>query len=149
MVGTIGKFLLSYALIITLTFVELLVGFLILGIEGAFVIAILVAILDILPVLGTGTVLIPWMIIVFSAGNARMGAGILVLYLVITIVRNIIEPKLVGRQMGLSPIIMLPSMLVGLQLFGIIGLFVVPFGVAFIKNLNDRGVIHIFKTASK
>lgn len=69
----------------------------------------------------------------------------LILYLVITVVRNIIEPKLVGHQMGLSPVVMLPCMLVGLKLFGIIGLFIVPIGVAFFKSLNDRGVIHIFR----
>lgn len=146
LVGTIGKFVLSYAIILGITFVELTVGFLILGIEGAVVVAFLIAILDILPVLGTGTILIPWMIIAFATGNIKMGVGILLLYLVITVVRNILEPKLVGRQMGLSPVIMLPSMLIGLQLFGIIGLFLVPFGVAFLKNLNDRGVIHIFRT---
>ena len=95
--------------------------------------------------IGTGTVLIPWSVLAFAGGNLKIGIGILALYLVITIVRNIVEPKLVGRQMGLSPVVMLPCMLVGLKMFGIVGLFVIPFGVAFIKSLNDAGVIHIFR----
>lgn len=144
-VGTLGKCLLSYALILGMTFVELVVGFLILGIDGAFSIAFLVAVLDILPVFGTGTVLLPWMVIALASGNLAMGIGVLMIYLIITVVRNIVEPKLVGQQMGLSPVVMLPCMIVGVKLFGIIGLFGVPFAVAFLKSLNDRGVIHIFK----
>lgn len=143
--GTLGKCILSYCLIMGMTFLELWTGLALLGIEGAFVIAFVIAVLDILPVIGTGTVLIPWSVLAFAGGNLKIGIGIMVLYLVITIVRNIVEPKLVGRQMGLSPVVMLPCMLVGLKLFGIVGLFVIPFGVAFIKSLNDAGVIHIFR----
>lgn len=144
--GTLGKCLLSYCLILAVTFAELCVGLLILGVDGAVVIAFMIAILDILPILGTGAVLVPWAVIAMSSGNLKMGLGIFALYILITVVRNIIEPKLVGRQMGLSPVVMLPCMLIGLRLFGIIGLFAVPLGVAFIKSLNDRGVIHVFKT---
>lgn len=144
--GTLGKCIWSYCLIFGLTFLELWVGLCILGIDGAVLIAFIIAVLDILPVLGTGTVLLPWSVIAFASGNAGMGAGVLILYLFITVVRNIIEPKLVGHQMGLSPVVMLPCMLVGLKFFGIIGLFLVPLGVAFLKSLNDRGVIHLFRT---
>lgn len=142
---TAGKCIVSYILILGMTFAELAVGFLLLGIKGAFAIAFLIAVLDILPVLGTGTVLLPWTVIAFASGNVRMGVGVLVLYLVITVVRNITEPRLVGRQIGLPPVVMLPCMILGLKFFGIIGLFAVPFGVAFLKSLNDRGIIHIFK----
>lgn len=145
MMGTMGRCVFSYVIIFGLTFAELAAGFLLLGIDGAFAIAFIIAVLDILPVLGTGTVLIPWTVIAMTSGNLKMGIGILVLYLVITIVRNIVEPRLVGRQMGLPPVVMLPCMILGLKFFGIIGMFGVPFGVAFLKSLNDRGVIHIFK----
>lgn len=56
-----------------------------------------------------------------------------------------IEPRLVGRQMGLSPVVMLPCMIVGLHFFGIVGLFAVPLVVAFVNSLNEKGVIHIFQ----
>lgn len=143
--GTLGKCLLSYVIIFGMTFIELAVGFLLLGIDGAFTIAFIVAFLDILPVLGTGTVLLPWMVIAIASGNIKMGIGVLVLYLVITIVRNIVEPRLVGGQIGLPPVVMLPCMIVGLRLFGFIGLFGLPFGVAFLKSLYDRGVIHFYE----
>lgn len=146
--GMLKKCIFSYILIFGMTYVELAVGFLLLRIDGAFTIAFMVAVLDILPVLGTGTILLPWMIIAAASGNLRVGIGILVLYLVITVVRNIVEPRLVGSQMGLSPVVMLPCMILGLHFFGILGLFLIPYGVAFVKSLNDRGVIHIFKTKS-
>lgn len=139
-----GKCMLSYLLIMLLTYAELVVGFWLLGIEGAFVIAFIIAVLDILPVLGTGTILLPWMIAAFMSGNLKQGIGILLLYLVITVVRNIVEPRLVGSQIGLSPVVMLPCMILGLHFFGLPGLFIVPYGTAFLKSLNDRGVIHIF-----
>ena len=142
--GTIGKCARSYLLILIMTFLELSVGFLLLRIDSAFAVAAIIAVLDILPVLGTGTVLIPWTVIALTSGNTGMGLGVLGLYLVITVVRNIVEPHLVGRQMGLSPVVMLPCMIVGLHFFGIVGLFGLPFAVSFLKSLNDRGVIHIF-----
>lgn len=121
-----------------MTFAELAAGLLLLRIEGAFAIAFLIAVLDILPVLGTGTVLLPWAVIAF-AGGKRMGIGVIGLYLIITVVRNIVEPKLVGKQMGLSPVVMLPCMIVGLHFFGILGLFGVPLLASFLKKLYSDG----------
>lgn len=146
--GTLGKCVLSYVLIFFMTFAELTVGFLVLQINGAFALAFIIAILDILPVLGTGTILVPWSVIAFAGGNFKMGIGVMGLYLIITVVRNIVEPKLVGGQMGLSPVVMLPCMILGLHFFGVIGLFGVPLAVSFLKELNDRGVIHIFEGGS-
>ena len=143
--GTMGKCILSYCLIFGITFAELTAGLFLLGIKNAFAIAFIIAVLDILPVLGTGTVLIPWAVLAFASGRISAGVGVFGLYLVITVVRNLIEPKLVGKQMGLSPVIMLPCMLIGLKFFGIIGLFVVPLLVSFLKQLNDRGIIKIFR----
>ena len=143
--GTMGKCILSYCLIFGITFAELTAGLFLLGIKNAFAIAFIIAVLDILPVLGTGTVLIPWAVLAFASGRISAGVGVFGLYLVITVVRNLIEPKLVGKQMGLSPVIMLPCMLIGLKFFGIIGLFVVPLLVSFLKQLNDRGIIKILR----
>ena len=132
-------------LITVIAFAELVAGLFLLGIKNAFAIAFIIAVLDILPVLGTGTVLIPWAVLAFASGRISTGVGVFALYLVITVVRNLIEPKLVGKQMGLSPVIMLPCMLIGLKFFGIIGLFVVPLLVSFLKQLNDRGIIKMFR----
>ena len=143
--GTLGKCMLSYCLILGLTFAELVAGLLLLRVEGAFLIAFLIALLDILPVFGTGMVLLPWAVIVSCAGDLPFGVGLVALYLVITVIRNIVEPHLVGKQMGLSPVVTLLSMILGLHFLGIAGMFLLPLATAFLKSLNDNGVICIFR----
>lgn len=142
---TLVKCLKSYTIIIFMTFLELFIGFTLLRIPNAAMLAVIIAIIDILPVLGTGSVLIPWAIISAVLGNIPLAVGIVVLYLVITIIRNIVEPKLVGQQVGLHPVVTLASMLLGLNFCGIIGLFGFPIALSLIMNLNNRGIIHIFK----
>lgn len=143
--GTILKYIKSYSLIILMTFVELWLGFSLIGIPNAVIIAALIAVVDILPVLGTGGVLIPWAIIAGINSDVKVAVGMVILYLAITIIRNIVEPKLVGQQVGLHPVVTLASMLLGLFFFGFIGLFGVPILVSLLKNFNDRGIIHILK----
>ena len=116
-------------------------GFSILGVEYSLLLAVITAIIDVLPILGTGTVLIPWGIISLFQGNFVLGIGILVLYGVITLVRQIIEPKIVGDYIGLYPLVSLICMYVGLRLFGIVGLFLLPISVIMLKNLHDKGII--------
>ena len=143
--GTLLKCLASYALILCITFLEISVGLTVLRVPNAILIALCIAVFDILPVLGTGGIMIPWGIISLIMGKWVLGLGLLALYLIITVIRNIIEPKIVGHQVGLHPVVTLLSMLAGLQLFGIVGLFGFPITLSLLKNLNDRGVIHIFK----
>lgn len=145
-VGTLFVCIRSYALIMSITFCELAVGLAIIGIENSVLISLGIAIFDILPVLGTGGVMIPWAIISAVLGDIPMALKLLTLYLVITVVRNIIEPKIVGKQIGLHPVITLVSMFAGVQLFGVAGLFGFPIGLSLILYLNRTGVIHIFKT---
>ena len=144
-VNTLFVVIRSYGLIMTITFIELSIGLSILGIRNAVLIAFLIAIFDILPVLGTGGIMIPWTIITFIQGDFSTGIGLFVIYLIVTIVRNIIEPKIVGSQLGIHPVITLMSMYVGANLFGIIGLFGFPITISLLKHLNDTGVIKIFK----
>ncbi len=124
--NSIRKILGSYILILMMSFVELSIGLLLLKIPYAVGVALLIAVIDIMPVLGTGLILIPWALIALVLGHFRMGLGVALLYIVMLIVRNIVEPKLVGQQMGLHPLATLVSMFVGLQLFGILGLFGFP-----------------------
>jgi len=128
------KIVVSYIKIMSITFIELLIGLLIFGVENAGIISLLTALLDILPVLGVGTILIPWGIIDLFIGKYVLGIEILVLYLVITIIRNIIEPKMVGGDLGLSPLVTLIAMIVGLDLFGVLGMFGIPLIISFIIN---------------
>ncbi|MEA4873984.1 sporulation integral membrane protein YtvI [Anaerorhabdus sp.] len=144
-VGTLFVCIRSYALIMTITFIELSIGLSLIRVENAILVALLIAFFDILPVLGTGGIMIPWMILVAFQGNFALAIGLLVVYLAITVIRNILEPKIVGAQLGLHPIVTLLAMFVGTQLFGFLGLFGLPITLSLLKHLNDDGTIKLFK----
>lgn len=134
-VRTLARLFRAYALLFLVTFAELLLGFLILRQRYALLFAFAVAFVDILPVLGTGTVLIPWAIALILTGNSGRGIAFLVLYLVITVVRQILEPRVVGKGIGLPPVLTLMGMYMGLQLAGIPGMIGLPVVLALGKNL--------------
>lgn len=144
-VGTLFVCIRSYALIMCITFVELSIGLSIIKVGNPILIAFLISVFDILPVLGTGGIMIPWTIITAIQGNIPMALALLVLYLIITVIRNILEPKIVGSQIGLHPVVTLISMFVGAQLFGVIGLFGFPITLSLLRHLNDTGTIKLFK----
>ena len=144
---TVRKYLLSYLLLLLITYLELLLGFTVIGIRKAWLAALVVAIVAIIPVIGSGILLIPWAIVDLVVGNIRTGLLLLVLYVIITVVRNIVEPRIVGENVGLPPIVTLLAMVVGMYLFGLLGLFGLPICLAIIKQLNDQGVIHLYKSA--
>jgi sporulation integral membrane protein YtvI len=128
----------AYLLLFLLTFAELFFGFLLLRIPYPFLLGVAISLLDVLPVLGVGTVLIPWGIFALLAGNTGRGVGLLVLYGVMSVIRQIAEPHLLGKSIGLHPIVMLIAFYVGLSLFGMVGILIGP-GVALLcKLLFDR-----------
>ena len=122
----------SYVLIMLLTFTELSILFAIFGIEYPMVKAAVIAVLDIMPILGTGGIMIPWAVISLVLGYTKLGIELLVIYGIVTVIRNYVEPKIVGTQLGLHPIITLVAMFVGLRLFGFWGLFGLPVGISFL-----------------
>ena len=144
-VNTLFVCIRSYALIMSITCMELFTGFLIIGLPNAILIAFTISIFDILPVLGTGGIMIPWIIIAALQGKYSLAIGLLIIYLVVTVVRNIIEPKIVGSQIGLHPIVTLMSMFVGVHFFGVIGLFGFPITLSLLCHLNEVGTIKLFK----
>ncbi len=121
-----SKFIISYFLLFLLTFLELLIGFLLLGINHFLILAIVVAIVDILPILGSGAVLLPWGIVLIVKGNYLTGIGLLVLYLTITVIRNFAEPKIIGNKIGINPIFTLIFFFLGLKFGGIVGMILFP-----------------------
>lgn len=129
-------YLRSYTLLFLLTFFELSVGLSILGIPYPILIGLGIAVFDILPVLGTGGILIPWAVILFILKNTGLAVGILVLYLFISVVRNMLEPKLVGKQIGLHPLATLIAMFVGLQIFGVAGMIAFPLGLTLLVEIK-------------
>ena len=153
--GTLKKMLKAYSLIIVITTCELTLGFYILKLIGIFessyipLIAFVIALIDIIPVLGTGTVLIPWAVYSFITGNIPLGIGLLIIYVVILVIRQVIEPRLVAGQVGLPPIVTIIAMYIGTKTIGVLGFFILPFVVILIKELNDHGIIHLFKNAGE
>lgn len=147
---SIGKLIRSYVLIIGITFAELIIGLNVLSLVGLYdgghivAIALIIALLDILPVLGTGTFMVPWAIYSLITGHIGLGIGLLVVYAVISVVRQVIEPKIVGGTVGLPSFVTLMAMYIGSQLFGFIGIFLLPIIVIIVKLLNDEGIIHFW-----
>ena len=135
---SLGVFIRSYILVFLLTCTELSLGFAVLGLPYPILIGVVIAIVDILPVLGTGLILLPWALICIIIGNYFLGIGLLVLYIAITVIRNIVEPKLVGNQIGLHPLATLISMFVGLQIFGLLGLFLFPVTLSILVQFKDE-----------
>lgn len=148
--STILKMCRAYGLIMFITFCENFLGLTILNLIGVmknsyvFVIAICIAVFDILPVAGSGGILIPWALIALVSGNVGQCVGLLILYAVITVIRQYIEPKIVGDSLGVNPLVTLAGLYFGLKLFGFMGMFIVPICVMTLKAFNDAGRIHLY-----
>lgn len=121
----------SYAIIMLLTFSELSIMFTLCGVKYAMVIATIIAIFDIMPVLGTGGIMLPWAIVCVILGDYTLAIELVIMYIIVTVVRNYVEPKVVGEQLGLHPLVTLISMFIGLRLFGFLGLFGLPIGISY------------------
>ncbi len=135
-------FVKAYAKLFFLTFFELLAGLLVLCPRYALLGALAVSALDVLPVFGAGLVLLPWSVACFFAGETLRGVGFLILYLIITVVRRIVEPRVIGKQIGLHPLGALVAMYFGYRLFGVTGMLVAPIAVKLIswkENTEDSG----------
>ncbi len=126
-----------------MTYVLTLIGLLILGIDHAFAIAFLVTIVDLLPVLGVGSFLVPWAIYQALIGNWFIAIGLVVLFIVITVVRRVIEPKVLGDAVGISALAALISLYVGFKLVGVIGLFLGPVVVLVYEAMRKEGLLNI------
>ena len=135
--NVIMKYGISYLIIMLMTFGEIAIGLLIIGKRNALLIAALIAVFDIFPIVGAGLILLPWTVITFIQGKVLQGIGMAILYVVVIIVRQIMEPRIVGRQVGLPPLVTLACMFVGTSLFGGVGLFGLPILAAILTNLND------------
>lgn len=149
--SSLAKLIKSYVLIICITGVELFIGLNFLSLIGLYkdgniiALSLIIAVLDILPVIGTGTFMVPWALYSFITGKVGLGIGLFVVYAIIYVVRQIIEPKIVGGTVDLPAFATLMAMYIGSQLFGFIGIFLLPILIIIIKLLNDEGVIHIWK----
>lgn len=130
-----------------LIFVFLLTGFLILKIPYALLIALLIAVLDFLPFFGAGAVMVPWAVFKFLSADYKMAIWLLIIWGVGQLVRQIIQPKLVGDSVGVAPLPTLFLLFIGYKCAGVIGIILaVPIGIVLI-NLNQAGVFDSVKTS--
>lgn len=143
--GTLLVCLRSYLIIMCITFAELSVFFTVIKLKHAVFIAAFIAVFDILPILGTGGIMVPWSVIALVSGRVSLGLKLAVIYLIVTVIRNVVEPKIVSGQLGLHPVVTMMSLFVGAQLFGGIGLFGGPILLSLLVNLNANGTIHVFR----
>ncbi len=125
----------GYTALTVITYTILLVGFLLLGISYAPAIAAIVAFIDFLPVLGTGVILIPWSVICIFNGDFFSAIGLMIIYVVATVARNVLSPKVLGNQIKLDSLTVLISMYVGYEFFGIVGLIFAPFVASTIRDI--------------
>lgn len=130
-----GGFCRAQLILVSISTLICIVAYYILGVEGAFAIGLLTGVFDILPVLGPGTIIIPWAIWAFVTGDVFMGVSLTVLYVGLIAVRNILQPHFIGRSIGLDPLATLAAIFIGLKLFGLWGLAIGPIAFAVIMAL--------------
>ncbi|WP_449537224.1 sporulation integral membrane protein YtvI [Ferdinandcohnia sp. Marseille-Q9671] len=133
-------FIKAQATLISITAGIVLIGLLILRVDYAITIALLIGIVDLLPYLGTGLVFVPWIIYSAFSGNLAFAIGLGILYLVVIVQRQVMEPKILSSSIGLDPLATLISLFVGFQLFGFLGLIIGPVILVIIRTLYTTGV---------
>ncbi len=138
------KYLRAYLIIMMVTFIIMLFGFLVLGVKYAVLFAFVVALLDALPLIGVGTVLVPWSIYQLIFGNVRLGIGLIILFVAHQIIIQFIEPKIVGKNLGIHPVLSLILLYSGYMLLGFFGLVLIPLlsvVIDILFNKNDTSKI--------
>ncbi len=144
--GTLGRWCKAQLLLTLLTFSELLIGFFLLGTDYALLLAFLIALVDALPILGAGTALVPWAIVCLLADDIPRGIGLLALYAVISLVRSLMEPKLMADQAGLPPLCSLLAMYLGYSSMGLLGMILFPLLLLLVKRLHDAGYLTLWRS---
>ena len=142
---SLGCYLKAQAILILVSFIISLIGLYIYSFVGfdiryPLLAALGIAFIDALPILGSGTVMIPWAIIAGCKGNIHLAIGILILWLIMTVVKQIIEPKIVSGQIGIHPIFTLVAMYTGFKFCGVMGLFVGPIVLIILKNIFENKI---------
>ena len=143
--GSFGGWLRAQLILMGITFFELLLSFLLLGIPGAVGLAAVTAVIDALPIFGTGIVLAPWALYCLLLGNVGRGLGLLITWAAVSLLRRVLEARLLGSQIGLDPLASLIALYVGWRVWGVWGMLVFPILLVTLQQLNDKGVVRLWK----
>lgn len=136
----VGGYVRAQLIIMCISFAILMIGFSIMGIKYALVLALATAVVDTLPFFGSGTVLIPWAAVSFISGSFSTGIRLIIIYLTVLLMRQFVEPKLVSKNIGMHPILTLMSMYVGYRVFSIGGMILGPLVMMLIISFYKVGL---------
>lgn len=142
----ITKYLRGVLIITSVVYIVILIGLLILGIDYAYLFALLIALMDMLPLIGAGLFLIPWGVIQLFSGNLFLGIGLIALCMINSIIRQLIEPKIMSKSLGLYPIITLLAIYLGLKTMGFAGVILFPIIVLVLVYLHHSGAIKLWRS---
>ena len=149
-ISSLGDYLKAESILVLISFSIVLIGLLIfdfigMNVKYPIIMALTIAFVDALPILGSGTVIIPWAVISASNGDIKLAIALIIMYVVIIVVRQLIEPKIVSIHIGIHPIFTLIAMYTGFKLIGVIGMFIGPIILIILKNIFetmiDNGVV--------
>lgn len=143
--STTLKWLKAELTLITITFLLLLSGFLLLRLHYALLLAIIIALVDALPILGVGTVLLPWAFFALATENFLLGISLIGLYLTVQLTHSLLEPRLIAAQAGLPSVAALFAMYVGFRILGLPGMIFCPLLLLLAKRLHDEGYFRLWK----
>lgn len=143
MFNVLGSYIRAQIILMTICFFELLISFNILSflkfnLPYPLIFSIVICIIDALPILGAGAVLLPWSLISFVTGDINLGLALLVIYFLVLSVRQMLEPKLISQNLGVHPLVTLISMYSGFKFFGVIGFLIGPVVMIILKNVFSR-----------
>ena len=131
-------YLKASVILLILTFIEVFLGLFILRVKYPFIIALIIAIVDFLPILGAGIVLVPWAIYCLATKSTMLGVGLIVIFIAVTVVRKMLEPKIMAKKMGAHPLAIIGSVYIGFKLIGGWGLILAPIICSIISPILSK-----------
>ncbi len=140
LISAFTGFMKALTILVSFTALQTIIGLKILGVEYAVTLGLLTGLLDIMPILGPGSLFLPWIIFSFVTGKVAFALGLLALYVFITTVRYMLEPRIIGQKVGLHPLATLISLYVGLKVAGVAGMFLGPIVVILFQACSRAGV---------
>lgn len=143
--ASLGGWLRAQLIMMGLTFAELTAALSLLHVRGALTVSVVTALIDALPVFGTGAVLLPWAAYCFVAGDPGRGAGLAVTWAIVSLLRSCMQAKLLGDQIGLDPAVSLFAMYVGYKVWSVAGMLTFPILAVLLCRLNERGVVRLWR----
>ncbi len=150
LIETIFRFLKAHGIMFSISYGELLVGLLLLKAPYPFIFAAIIALFDLLPYVGMASILVPWGLISWLVfGNPVQGVGLIVLAVIVSVARELLEPRILGKTIGLSALATLFSVYLGMKVMGFAGVFLFPLIFLFLKEWNNSGRIFLWKNRSE